>query len=100
MFILGNDIVGPNMRFYNVSLTHVFCLKPPLSWPQVLLVSAQEALLSRLVLRRQPAPAPDVVRRFKERAFGSSRVVQRRTYSQAELDTAAQDMCEDSGESL
>jgi tRNA U34 5-carboxymethylaminomethyl modifying GTPase MnmE/TrmE len=64
---------------------------------QVLLVSAQEALLSRLMLRRQPVPAPDVVRRFKERAFGSSRAVQRRTFSQADLNAAALDMCEDSG---
>ncbi len=96
--MLENDIVGPNMSFYNVSLTHVICLKPSLSRPQVLLVSAEEALLSRLVLRRQPAPAPDVVCRFKERAFGSIGAVQPRT--QAELVTAAQYMFEVSGESL
>lgn len=65
---------------------------------QVLLVSAQEALLSRLMLRREPAPAPAVVARFKERAFGSSRAVQRRKFSDAELQAAAKDMCEDSGE--
>lgn len=67
---------------------------------QVLLVSAQEALLSRLMLRQEPMAAPEVVRRFKERAFGSSRAVQRKTFSQAELQAAAQDMVEDSGEPL
>ena len=61
-------------------------------------MSAQEALLSRLVLRAQPAASPEVLRRFKERAFGSSRAVQRRAFTPAELQRAAEDMCEDSGE--
>jgi hypothetical protein len=65
---------------------------------QVLLVSAQEALLSRLMLRQDPQPAATVVQRFKERAFGSSRAVQRRQFGAAELRDAAQDMLEDSGE--
>ena len=65
---------------------------------QVLLVSAQEALLSRLMLRQSPQPAPAVLQRFKERAFGSSRAVQRRTFAAAELRAAAQDMLEDSGQ--
>jgi hypothetical protein len=64
----------------------------------VLLVSAQEALLSRLMLRQDPQPAPAVLQRFKERAFGSSRAVQRKTFTAAELRAAAQDMLEDSGQ--
>lgn len=78
----------------------MFWPDPPRVLRQVLLVSAQEALLSRLVLRRQPVAASEVVRRFKERAFGSSRAVQRRVYTQADLEQAARDMCEDSGESV
>lgn len=62
-------------------------------------MSAQEALLSRLMLRQNPQPAPAVLQRFKERAFGSSRAVQRKTFTAAELQAAAQDMLEDSGES-
>lgn len=61
-------------------------------------MSAQEALLSRLMLRQEPPPPPQVVRRFRERAFGSSRAVQRRTFTAAELQAAAKDMCDDSGE--
>lgn len=64
----------------------------------MLLVSAQEALLSRLMLRQNPQPAPAVLQRFKERAFGSSRAVQRKTFTAAELRAAAQDMLEDSGQ--
>jgi hypothetical protein len=65
---------------------------------QVLVVSAEEAFLSRLMLRQDPRPADGVVRRFRERAFGSSRAGQRQGRTAAKLQTAAEEMLADSGE--
>ncbi len=56
---------------------------------QVLLVSSQEALLSRLMLRRDPKPSTRAQETFRSRAFGCSRAAQKKTYSIADLDTAA-----------
>jgi hypothetical protein len=66
---------------------------------QVLLVSAEEAFLSRLMLRPDPGPPDSVVQRFKERAFGSSSFGQRRGNTDAKLQTAAEEMLAGSGES-
>ena len=65
---------------------------------QVLLVSAEEAFLSRLMLRQDPGPPDGVVQRFKERAFGSSRAGQRGGNTAAKLQAAADEMLADSGE--
>ena len=55
---------------------------------QVLLVSTLEALLSRLMLRRDPQAPKHVQRLFCAKAYGT--VGAKKPHSTAELDTAAE----------
>lgn len=57
---------------------------------QVLLVSAQEALLSRLMLRQNPLPSLEAQKRFRAKAFGTSRAAQKKVYTLSDLNAAAE----------
>ena len=59
-------------------------------WSQVLLVSAQDALLSRLMLRSEPKPSIEAQQTFCRKYFGSNRAASKKTRSAAELATAAE----------
>jgi len=64
---------------------------------QVLLVSAQEALLSRLMLRQNPLPSLEAQKRFRAKAFGTSRAAQKKVYTLSDLNAAAEEMLAESG---